>query len=119
MTAHGDDGTRGDAPSSSYCLSGKRIIQHDRVITIRTGGNQCQLAAGEFLDRAQIRAGGGRKLVPVADAGGGFLPAGEFQVDRLALVPAVGVELGQFAALATVFLGDAQGVWLAQRRLHR
>jgi hypothetical protein len=110
---------RGDAPPSSYCLSGKRIIQHDRVITIRTGSHQRQTAAGKFFHRAQVGTRCGRQFVPVADAGGVFFPTGEFQVDRLALVPAVGVERGQFAALATVFLGDAQGVWLAQRRLHR
>ena len=78
--------------------SSKRIIQHDRVITIRTSSDQRQAAAGEFFHRTQISASGGRQFVPVADAGGGFFPAGEFQVDRLAFVPAVRVERGQFAA---------------------
>src|SRR6185312_13420305 len=87
--------------------SGERVIQHDGVFPVRTGCDQRQAATGQLLDGAQVGAGGGRQLVPVADTGGGFFPAGKFQVDGLALVPAVRIQRRQLAALAPVFVGNA------------
>jgi len=39
------------------CLSSRRIVQHDRVFTIRASGDQRQLAARELFHRAQVGAG--------------------------------------------------------------
>src|SRR5690606_30678747 len=59
------------------------------------------------FQRPQVGAGGGRKVVPVGDAVGVLAPAGELQVHRLALVPALGVERGVLGFLAAVAVGDA------------
>src|SRR5690606_3980573 len=48
-----------------------------------------------------------RQLVPLGDAVGVLAPARELQVDRRALFPALRVQRRVFAALAAVFVGDA------------
>src|SRR3546814_9568046 len=48
-----------------------------------------------------------RQLVPLGDAVGRLLPTRELQVHRLALGPALGIQRRVFAALAVVFVGDA------------
>src|SRR5690606_17882659 len=87
--------------------SGERILQHDGVVAVGAGAHDRQRAAGQFLQRAQVGAGGGRQAVPVGDAVGVLLPARELQVHRRALVPALGVERRVLGALAAVLVGDA------------
>src|SRR5690606_32076173 len=48
-----------------------------------------------------------RQVIPFGDAVGVLAPAGELQVHRLALVPALGIERGVFGFLAAVAVGDA------------
>src|SRR3546814_5349992 len=63
--------------------SGERILQHHRVLAVRAGADDGDRASGQFLQRAQVGAGGGREVVPPGDAVGVFAPAGELQVHRL------------------------------------
>ncbi len=65
------------------------------------------MAAGEFFDRAQVGTRRGRQLVPVTDTAGGFFPTGEFQINRLAFIPAVGIQRREVTTFAAVFVGDA------------
>src|SRR5690606_33691944 len=97
----------GRRPARAYPASGERILQHHRVLAVRAGADDRQRAAGQLFQRAQVGAGGGGEIVPLGDAVGVLLPAGELQVHRLALVPALGVERGVFGFLAAVAVGDA------------
>src|SRR3546814_11311480 len=82
--------------------SGERILQHHRVLAVRAGADDGDRASGPFLQRAQVGAGGGREVVLPGDAVGVFAPAGELQVHRIALVPAMGVAGGLFGVLYPV-----------------
>src|SRR5690606_7022121 len=87
--------------------SGPGIAQHDVGVAVRAGADNGQGAAGQLFPRAQVGARRRRQLVPVGDAVGAFLPAGELQVHRRAPVPALRVQRRVFAALAVVLVGDA------------
>src|SRR5690606_3030335 len=115
---HSSNGRRDDAaevpdaasPYPGYARdegSGERILQDHGVFAVRAGGDDADRAAGQFLQRAQVGAGGGRQVVPVGDAVGVLAPARELQVDRGDLLPALGVQRGVLGALAAVLVGDA------------
>src|SRR5690606_13637215 len=87
--------------------SGKRILQHHRVIAVRAGADDADRAAGQFLQRAQVGTRGGRQLVPDGDAVGILAPTRELEVDRRDLFPALRIERRVFGALAAVLVGDA------------
>src|SRR5690606_6066398 len=78
-----------------------------RVVAVRACADDADRAAGRFLQRAQVGASGGRQLVPDGDAVGVLAPAGELEVDRRDLFPALRIERRVFGALAAVLVGDA------------
>src|SRR5690606_13247377 len=85
----------------------ERILQDHGVVAVRAGGDDADRAAGQFLQRAQVGAGGGGQLVPLGDAVGVLAPARELQVHRGDLFPALGVQRRVLGALAAVLVGDA------------
>src|SRR5690606_26921961 len=87
--------------------SSKRILQDHGVVAVRAGGDDADRAAGQLLQSTQVGAGRGGQFVPGGDAVGGFAPAGELQVDRGDLFPALRVQRGVLRALAAVLVGDA------------
>src|SRR5690606_25855375 len=94
-------------PVSCAGGSGVRVAQHHGVLAVRTGADNTDRAAGQFLQRAQVGARRRRQPVPFGDAVGVLAPARELQVHRRALVPALRVQRRVLAALAAVFVGDA------------
>src|SRR5690606_10352147 len=97
----------GGGEACSAAPSGERVLQHHGVVAIRTGADDADRAAGQFLQRAQVGACGRRQVVPHGDAVGVLAPAGELEVHGRDLVPAVGVERRVLGALAAVLVGDA------------
>src|SRR5690606_18767142 len=95
------------APGDPVVASGERILQDHGVFAVRAGGDDADRAPRQLLQRTQVGAGRGGQFVPGGDAVGGFAPAGELQVDRGDLFPALGVQRGVLGALAAVLVGDA------------
>src|SRR5690606_27933815 len=99
--------TRTFTRASRLSRSAARTLQPAGVAAVGAGAVARQPAAGQVPQGDDGGAGGGRQAVPIGDAVGVLFPAGELQVRRRALVPALGVERRVLGTLAGVLVGDA------------
>src|SRR5688572_18412694 len=85
----------------------ERMVQDDRLVAIRTCGNDVHRCFDDFLDAADVVARIGWQVIQRTRAEGGFLPARHFFVDRFQRVVTVKVGEASHRCGVVAFVANA------------